>query len=92
MDLRDELMVLKEALAAARPIPFENRGDEFIANVSRIMAIDAAERPQVLAATCPTPVKKSGDEFIDAVSKIILLDALEGQQTLSSSFEEGRTR
>lgn len=92
MDLKDELMVLREALAAARPIPFKKGGDEFIANVSRIMATDAAERPQILAATCPIPVKKSGDEYIDAVSKIMLLDALEGQQTLNSSSEEGRTR
>lgn len=45
MELRDELMVLKEALAAAkaRPNLFKKGGDEFIDAVSKIMALPAAD-------------------------------------------------
>jgi len=45
MELRDELMVLKEAWAAskARPNLFKKGGDEFIDAVSKIMALPAAD-------------------------------------------------
>ncbi len=45
MELRDELMVLKEALAAAkaRPKLFRKGGDEFIDAVSKIMTLPAAD-------------------------------------------------
>ena len=45
MELRDELMVLKEALAAAkaRLILFRKGGDEFIDAVSKIMTLPAAD-------------------------------------------------